>query len=125
MAEVTERELIDGDGRTRKVKWIVDAHIRIEYGDGTEQEFFGCEVAEGLFSLVAGTREWLVFGVPPTTSVVSAQMAGVINSIVVLDQDYEPLLRLEGVVADPALSVDGADCLGGIEVMLRHDASGC
>ncbi len=123
MVKIIEREFTDGDGRTRRVKWIVDAHIRIEYSDGTEQEFLGCEVAEGLFSLVAGAREWLVFGVPPTTSVVSAQMEGVINSVVVLNQDNEPILRLEGVVADPAQSVDGADCLGGIEVPLRQDAS--
>ena len=118
MVEITEREFTDGDGRTKRVKWMVDAHIRIEFSDGTEQEFFGCEVAEGLFSLVPGVREWLVFGVPPTTSVVSAQMEDVINSIVVLDEDYEPLLRLEDVVADPAVSVDAADCLGGIEVPL-------
>ena len=125
MVKIIEREFTDGDGRTRRVRAIVDAHIRIEYSDGTKQEFLGCEVVEGLFSLVAGVREWLVFGVPPTTSVVSAQMEGVISSIVVLDQDSEPLLRLERVVADPALSVDGADCIGGIEVPLMQEASGC
>ena len=115
MVRITEEEIKDIDGRSRKVRKIEAAHARIVRPDGTIEEYSDVNAEEWPWTPDGKPPEWHVFGIP-VNKVLEMGRSLATSSLTLLSDNGEIILRIGGITMGAQLSAMGKDFLMGHEV---------
>ena len=120
MVKITETEFTDMDGRVRKTRKIEASYVRVERADGSTEEYSNCIADEWPYSPDGSPPEWKVFGI--LISPVALFKLG-INSINLLGENRETILKLVGIKMLELMSQEGGSGLIGTEAPLEDTDS--
>ena len=129
MVKITEEEFTDDKGRVHKQRKIEAAHAKIEYSDGTVEEFTDCTATEWPFTPDKDTHEWKTSGIPvfgcferlrKRATGVPFSPSDIVTCIKFFSENGETILNLIRVSAFVQFSQDSSDSFMGQEEPLEE-----
>ncbi len=125
MVKITEEEFTDWNGQPTKVRRIEAARARLTRPDGTVEEYSDCSAQEEHYSLPDKPPQWRLFGIPVTVFLRTLGTAVSIESIRLLAENGDTILKLVGMIMAAERSLGGRDYLMGTEAPLEDEDANC